>query len=327
MTNFHRRTVLSVMTVLAMTIVAQAQDFTLTRPVDLIVGSSAGGGLDSNARALAQVMEKYAGQPINIINQTAGGGVVANTQTMNGTKDGRTLGLISIPALVDQFRVEGVPYNAKTFTYVGQVSEDQNVIIVNATGKYGNMSGAELIEHAKANPDTVSFGVSQALGHQDYVLMQIEKATGAKFNRIPIKGGAQILLSLLNGELDAAGIYPSEVLSQVQAGSLKPLLHAGPKQLDVMPDVPSFTSLGFPVEFLVFRSIVLPQDTPEDVAAFWRDVLEKTMSDPALKEIYQKAGVTYSYLPAAEAAEHAAKMEDVYRTLAEENDIKPAAAN
>src|SRR3546814_18468127 len=54
--------------------------------------SDLGGGHDTNARALSKVMEKHAGQSTVIINQPAGGGVVAYNEMINSKPNGLTLG-------------------------------------------------------------------------------------------------------------------------------------------------------------------------------------------------------------------------------------------
>jgi tripartite-type tricarboxylate transporter receptor subunit TctC len=302
-----------------------AQEWKPNRPVNLIVPSGAGGGHDNNARLLTSVMEKYAGQPINVINQPAGGGVVAYKEMRNAAPDGHTIGQVSVSIVSDQFRLPGVDYNKDSYAYIGQISSDQNVLVVKADGPYGKMNAKEFLEAAKAKPESVAFGVSGNWTNHDYTRHQIEQATGAKFLRVPIKGGAQIVLALLSGDVQAGALYPSEIKSQVDAGVLKPLAHNGSEPLEAWPDVPSFTSLGLPVNLEIWRALVLPKNTPEEVKKGWEAILKKTMNDPAIKEGYANAGIGYAYKNAADTYEMVGEAATAYQTISEQAGVKPSA--
>ena len=303
---------------------ASAEDWRPTRAVDLIVPSGAGGGHDNNARLLGAVLEKYAGQPINIINQPAGGGVVAYKQMRDAEADGHTIGQVSVSIVSDQFRIEGVDYNKDSYAYIGQISADQNVLVVKADGPYGDMNITQFIEAAKAEPGSVAFGVSGNWTNHDYTRYQIEQVTGASFLRVPIKGGAQIVLSLLSGDVQAGALYPSEIKAQVDAGALKPLAHNGSGPLAAWPDVPSFTSLGLKADLAIWRALVMPKETPENIRKGWEAILEKAMNDPALKEGYGNAGIGYAYRGAEDTEALVDLAETAYREISVAAGVKRA---
>jgi putative tricarboxylic transport membrane protein len=299
-----------------------AQDWKPTRPVNLIVPSNPGGGHDNNARLLASTMEKYAGQPINIINQAAGGGVVAYNQMMKAKPDGYTLGQISVSVVSDQFRIAGVTYNKDSYTYLGQIASDQNLLVVKADGPFGKMSLKEFLAYAKENPGKVPFGVSGNWTNHDYTRFQIEDASGAKFLRVPQKGGGEIVLSILSGDVQAGALYPSEIKSQVDAGALKILAHNGDRPLEGWPDVPSFTSQGLTVDLAIWRALVLPKETPANIVAGWRRILEETMKDPALKQAYASAGIGFAYRNGDDMQKLVESADKAYRTISEKAGVK-----
>ena len=286
-----------------------------TRPVTLVVPSNPGGAHDANARILESVMEKHAGQPIAVFNQPAGGGVVAYNQVGRAKPDGHMLGQISVSVVSDQFHTTGATYNKDTYAYIGQISSDQNLLVVNAKGPYGAMSAQQFLAHAKAHPGSVAFGVSGNWTNHDYTRFQIEDASGAKFLRVPIKGGADIVLAILAGDVDAAALYPSEVKGQIDAGTLKVLAHNGDRPLKDWPDVPSFTSLGLAVDMAIWRVLVAPRETPPHILAGWRKILAETMSDPELQVACDRASITCTYRDAAETEKMVAASEEAYRSV------------
>ncbi|MGK6316588.1 Bug family tripartite tricarboxylate transporter substrate binding protein [Neorhizobium sp. DT-125] len=297
--KISKLTTATVLSVLALAIPSMAADWKPNGPVTLIVPSTPGGGHDTNARALAKVMEKYAGQSIVVVNQPAGGGVVAYNEMMKAKTDGQTLGQVSTSLVTDKYRLENVQYDGTSFKYVGEISEDPNLLVVSAKGPLANLDLKGLLAKAKAEPETINLGVSGNWGNQDYVRFALEEASGAKFRRIPIKGGRQILLGILSGDIGVGLLYPSEIKAQVDSGELKVIAHNGEAAPEGFGNVPSFRQSGVDVGLSVWRALVLPKDTPAEIAAGWEKILADTMKDPALKEGYNAVAVGYAYKDSA----------------------------
>jgi putative tricarboxylic transport membrane protein len=274
---------------------ALAADWKPTGPVTLIVPSRPGGGHDNNARTAAKVVEKHAGQSINVVNMKGGGGVVAYTKMDAAKKDGLTIGQISISVVSDQYRIEGVKYNQDSFDYIAQISGDPNNLVVNKEGPYGKMDVKEFVAFAKANPGKIRMGVSGNWTNHDYTRHQLEKTGGVKFQRVSIKGGSNIMLAILAGDVDAGLLYPSEIKSQYQAGKLSILAHNAATRLDLWPDVPTFTEAGLDINMPIWRVWVLPKGMPQNIIDGWVAIMTAAMNDPEMKKAYQNVGIGYAF--------------------------------
>lgn len=284
--------------------------------VTLIVPSSAGGGHDVTARLWAKCAEKYAGVPINVVNETAGGGVVAMTTVMAADTDGLTIGQGSISLNTDQYLVEGATYTPDDFTYVGLDATDANYLVVSADGPFQDMDAKQFLEYAAANPGTVRIGVSGNWTNHDYTRYLIEQTSGASFTRVSIKGGANIVLGILGGDLEAGVPYPSEISAQVEAGTLKILALTGNTRSPFWPDVPTFSELGYDINLAMWRAIILPKDTPQEIVDGWTEIYELTMNDPETIQAYEDAGVTYVNLSGNEAVkEYVDASHEVYKAI------------
>lgn len=264
-------------------------------PVTLIVPSKPGGGHDNNARVVAKIAEKHAGQPINVVNQAGGGGVVAYSKMNNAKTDGLTLGQFSISLVSDQYRIKGVKYNQDSFTYICQISADPNNLVVNKDGPYGKMDLKAFLAYAKANPGKIRMGVSGNWTNHDYTRYQLERTAGVKFQRVSIKGGANILLAILAGDVDAGLLYPSEIKAQYQAGKVKILAENSDTRLDLWPDVPTFVEEDLDVNMPIWRVWALPKTTPQDIVDGWYQIMKETMNDPELKKAYNTVGIGYAF--------------------------------
>lgn len=285
------------------------------KAVTFIVPSSAGGGHDNAARVFAKCMEKYAGVPINIVNQPSGAGVVAFTEVMNAKPDGLTLGQASISLVSDQYLVDGVTYNQDSFKYIGMNSTDANNLVVSTDGPYKDMDLKQFIEYAKANPQKIRIGVSGSWTNHDYTRHLLEQTSGAEFTRVSIKGGANIVLGVLGGDLDAGVPYPSEIKAQVDAGKLKVLAVSGEDRSSFWPEVPTFKEQGYDVNLTVWRAAILPKGIPDDIFAGWQDIYEKTMSDPETEKEFAKVGITMSHKNAEETIKIINDSHDVYKQI------------
>ncbi len=285
------------------------------KAVTFIVPSSAGGGHDNAARVFAKSMEKYAGVPINIVNQPAGAGVVAFTEIMNAKTDGLTLGQASISLVSDQYLVDGATYNQNSFNYIGMNSTDANNLVVSSDGPYKDMDLKQFIEYAKENPKKIRLGVSGSWTNHDYTRHMLEQTSGTEFTRVSIKGGANIVLGILGGDLDAGVPYPSEIKAQIDAGKLKVLAVSGEDRSSFWPEVPTFKEQGYDVTLTVWRAAILPKDTPDEILAGWQDIYEKTMSDPETEEEFKKVGITMSYKNAEETIKIINDSHDIYKQI------------
>src|SRR5699024_511197 len=69
-----------------------------TKPLELIIPYSAGGGTDSVGRSIATAAEKHLGDDasIGVVNRTGGGGAVGMTEGANANNDGYTMTMLTV---------------------------------------------------------------------------------------------------------------------------------------------------------------------------------------------------------------------------------------
>ena len=103
---------------------------------------------------------------------------------------------------------------------------------------------AEFIADAKANPGKLTVAVaSYGITYMDLnLLMETE---GIKFNFVTTEGDAQTVAQLLGGHVDAGFPATGALLGHVRAGSLRILGLAADRRYSDLPDIPTFTELGY----------------------------------------------------------------------------------
>src|SRR4051794_21579226 len=72
-----------------------------TKPVRIVAGFAAGGGVDITGRLIGKWLAERLGQPFVIENRTGAGGNIATEAVINAPPDGTTLLLSTVPNAVN----------------------------------------------------------------------------------------------------------------------------------------------------------------------------------------------------------------------------------
>ena len=259
-----------------------------TRPIELIVVQPAGGGMDISARTLAQVVEANSDLRFRVVNQTGGAGKIGYTQLgKQAKKDGYTLGVFSTPSLAIGLLGEGTPYTLADFDPLVFFNFDPELVITK--GK----KLEDLIRQAKEHPGEVRVATSPG-SPVNYVYTLIERKTGAKFRRVPFRGGAPRLTALLQGTVDIAVGFYAEGSQFFANGDLTPVAVAEAKRLSYLPNVPTLDELGIEAgakNFGAARVIVGPKGLPADVRSYLVDSFLRSLSANGSEAAFDKLGM------------------------------------
>jgi tripartite-type tricarboxylate transporter receptor subunit TctC len=153
-----------------------------------------------------------------------------------------------------------------------------------------------------------------------HVPMEMLK-TSANFRmlHVPYTGAGPAVLALLGGQVDALSTGPATIVQHIRAGRLRALAHWGEGRLASLPDVPSLTELGYPVQFAQWSGLFVPAGTPEAVVARLRAAAQAAASDPKVVQTIGGAGTPVLYLDQPEFARYwnadAVRMSDVVRKI------------
>jgi tripartite-type tricarboxylate transporter receptor subunit TctC len=150
--------------------------------------------------------------------------------------------------------------------------------------------------------------------------MEMLKST-AKFYmlHVPYTGAGPAVLALLGGQVDALSTGPATVVQHIRAGRLRALAHWGEGRLESLPDVPSLTELGYPVQFAQWSGLFVPAGAPDAVVTRLREAARVAAADPKVVQTIGAAGSPMLYLDAPEFSRYwsadAARMADVVQKI------------
>jgi len=250
-----------------------------TKPITIIVPFSAGGGTDLVARNIAEVAGDFLGQSIVIQNLTGGTGMVGAAAAINAEPDGYTwvlgtVGMVSMPELGTA--PKGVTWEELRPIYL--FNSDPSCVSVPANSSFKTID--DLIEFARANPETIKIGNGGAGGSFHLTALSIEIEAGVKVLHIPYSGGTNDAVIATVGEhVDAVVSTPAEVDAQVKAGTIRILAMASDNRVKAYPDVPTLKESNIMVSLGTWRGVMVPKTTPDYICDIIEDACEKVSKD------------------------------------------------
>lgn len=237
-------------------------------PLTWIVAYAPGGGTDTLARLLSEVMSPRLGQPIVIENRPGGATNIGAGAAAKAAPDGRTVftadngTLVFNPAL---FRK--LPYDPEyDFRPIGLMARFPLVL---AVGKASAITSVrEFADRARAKPEAIAYA-SPGIGSPHHLTMErLAHEAGLRLTHIPYKGAAPALNDLVGGHVEAMIVdYPSAA-GQLKAGNIRPLAVCSSARLDGLPEVPTVRdALGLgSFEAYAWQGLVVPRATPDGIA-------------------------------------------------------------
>jgi tripartite-type tricarboxylate transporter receptor subunit TctC len=88
------------------------------------------------------------------------------------------------------------------------------------------------------------------------------------------------------------------VAPHVKAGTLRLLAHTGTEPLKAFPEVPSFKSLGYDVEYAAWAGLVAPRGTPPHILKALDDAMRRAVKEPEVVNAHARLGSPLAYLDA-----------------------------
>ena len=228
------------------------------RPVTMVIGFNPGGSTDIQGRVLANVMEEYLGQPVNVVNEPGAGSAVAFTNLANAEPDGYRFLYGGATALTFTPIITDVEYEIDDFEYLAAVALGQNAIVTSAEQPFETFD--EIIEHGKENPMTYA----QQTALDQAIIERVAEEEGLDLAIVPTGGGAGMAPLVLGKEVDFA--YSGGTHAQyTPTGEMVIAAFLSAERSPFYPDTPTLMELGYDYSIEDWRSIIVPQGVPDHV--------------------------------------------------------------
>ena len=252
------------------------------KPIRVVVPFAAGGTSDQMGRVFARAIEenKLLTQPVNIFNVT-GHYSVGSRQIKDAAPDGHSFLLVHI-ALMGGEASGVMDFGFRDFKGVATTGDFCLTPVVRNDSPYKSLK--ELLDAAKAAPNTIQFGVNiAAINH--LVALQIQQTTpGAQFRYVQVGGGAENFRALIGGHTQATVLSSAELVNFRGGGQLRPLGYTGPQRHSGLQEIPTLKELGYDVDFCVANWWFAPKATPQPIVDAFAEALRKAQATPYVQK-------------------------------------------
>lgn len=302
--------------------VASAQSWKPEKPVEIIIGTSAGGPQDRTGRMAQKILQemKLVPTPVTVVNRPGGGGAVALNYLNQHQGDGHHLMINAISLLTNHITGKSA-LNYTDFTPIAIMGIEYVALSVRADSPL--KSGKDVIERLRKDPSSLSVAIGTALGNATHLSFAIAmKAAGLdikKLRTVVFNSGSESITAALGGHVDVAASAPSSVLPQVRGGKMRMLVIGAPQRLPGdLAGVPTWRELGVNSTFDLWRGLAGPKGMTRAQVQYWDDTLSKVVQTEEWKKELERFDMVNVYKNSADTAKHwKAEYDEVKAVLTE----------
>lgn len=271
---------------------AVAQDFYKGKTLTIMVGFTAGGGFDLNARLLARHIGRHIpGHPDVVVQNMPGAASLKSVLYLDTTapRDGTVIATFNFGQIGDSRMLpEKVKVDFRKFSWIGSISQDLTVCY--AWHTLGTKTLAELRRHGPVHMGLTGAGTSSDINQK--ILKQIFQVPVEQVAGYP--GSAEERLAVERGELDGdCGAWSSLPQEWIEGRKIDPVTRSGTiVPPDLSPDVPYSADIApserdrdiirlLTASGRVGRPFIASMAVPAERIRILRNAFNATVQDPA----------------------------------------------
>ena len=289
-TIFNRARSRQVLTALLGALLVPAAMAWTDRPVKLLVPAPAGGNIDVMARILADQLSQDLGQPMVVDNRPGAGGGIAVQALRAAPADGQTVLITTSNVLTEIPHVIKSGFDPlKDVRPVGAVGRG-NMIMV-AAPNVPAKDFKSFVAYAKKNTGTLSFASYSAGTISHYAGMILNQKLGLDLQHVPFAGSPPALAQVMGGQIPVMFDGFATSRAQLAAGKLQVYAVASSKRLSLLPDVPTFTELGYPeLTFSNWGGVVVSSNVSSEIQEKIHKAVRQASNNPKFRSRMLAAG-------------------------------------
>ncbi|MEK6244191.1 MAG: tripartite tricarboxylate transporter substrate binding protein [Pseudomonadota bacterium] len=313
-------------TLLALPCIALVQSFPAlaqsypAKPVRIIVPFPAGGTTDLIARMVQAKFQEHLGQQVLIENRGGAGGSIGAAEAAKSPPDGYTLLMVFDTHAINHHLYKSAPDPFKMLEHISLMVTSPSALV--AVTSYAPNNLSEIVAHAKANPEKVTYSTPGSGSSNHLAALLFERYAGIKMTQIAYKGGGPMIQALLGQQINITFLSAPLILPHIKSGKVKGIAVGGRTRMAQLPDVPTLgeTYPGF--EQISWFGILAPVGLPRDVVArIHRDTV-RTLQSPEVNQRLVEQGFEVMASSPEFFLRHVQNESDTLGKLIRDNGIK-----
>jgi tripartite-type tricarboxylate transporter receptor subunit TctC len=253
-----------------------------SRPVRLIVGAVPGSAPDVIARLIAQSLAERLGQSFIVENRSGASGNLATEAVVRAAPDGYTLLLVSAGNAINASLYDNLNFDLiRDVAPVAGIVSFPMVITVRAPFPANTL--AELIAAAKAKPGKINMG-TPPIGSPQHVAGELFKMlTETNIVLIAYRGGPPAITDALGGQINGVIGTVLLLIDFIRSGKLRALAVTGAARSELLPDIPTVSTVVPDFEASQWIGIGAPAHTSAAIVERLNGEINASLADAKIK--------------------------------------------
>lgn len=287
---------------------AAAQEWKPTRPVELIVGSSAGGGNDAIVRTIQKILQekKLVDVPVTVVNKPGGGGSIAFAYLNQHAGDGHYICLSPLN-LITNHATGLSQFHHREISPLAQIISEYTTVLVRNDSPLRN--ARDLIERLRQDTQSLTISVGTARGNGPHISLALALKTGGvevkRLKTVVFQSGGESNTALLGGHIDVVTSSASNAVSAAAVGKLRALAISAPERMGgALASVPTWREQGIDMVFDNWRGIIGSRGLAPAQIAYWEGVFARLAQTEEWKKELAKFQWVNNYMGAGASGRH-----------------------
>ena len=290
--------------VMAWVLPAAAQAWRPDKPIEIVVPTTPGGGIDRSARLLQKILQDggLVSVPVTVVNKPGGGGVVSLVYLNQHAGDAHFIAINSPNLIANDINGRGsVKY--RDVTPLANLFSEYTVVAVRADSPL--RTGQDFVDRLRKDPASLAVSTPTTLGsvnHLSFAL--VAKAAGVdprKLKAVVLGSGGDAVTALLGGHIDAHTGTPSSVVRMVQADKIRVIGILAPKRIGgPFANTPTWSEQGYKAVMDTWRGVIGAQGLTPSQIAYWDGILAKAVTTEIWKQALEQNTWEENYLNSAQ---------------------------
>lgn len=249
-----------------------------SKPVRMIVPTSAGGMTDQVARLYAEYLSTHLKQSFVVENMPGASTMLAARNVARAPANGYTLLVTANSIVTLPIVTKDAGYKLSDFVGIGEVGRAPSLVVVSGDSKYKTLP--ELVKAAQEKPGSITYAFT-GYGTTSHITAQLF-AQQAKLNLtgVPYKGISLAVPDVTSTRVDfmMGPITSTEAL--IKSGKMRALAITADARSPVLPDVPTFKESGYAeATYNLVFGLVAPAGLDAAISNKLSGVLEAAKND------------------------------------------------
>ena len=284
---------------------AVAADWKPDKPIEFIVGTGPGSGVDNTARMAQAILQTQNWSSRRSTSSTSRAALTRSRSTICPVSGRRH------PARAADVNAAHGPgdraVRAQVFRVHADREPDHRADSFHGATESPIANSKDLAQRLKADPAAVSIALANARGNAFHITAALfARAAGADAKKLKIvvyTSSGDAVAALLGGHVDVVAVTPGNFLPLFEAKKIRILgLGSARRSGGLLATVPTFKEQGFDVVFDLPRSVMGAKGlTPEQIR-FWDGVFGRMVKTDEWRQAIEKNQWEDDYLNSAELA-------------------------